>query len=154
MNGTGKTTIKTTEEPTLRMQDVVTLTARLAQVMAEEVDLLGSMRVSKIEALQKEKLFLINALEAQRKLVAKHPHVRETIPSQDIRDFEEVVQVFNDILEENHHKLLLAKKVNHQIVQAITSVVKDHTKSASYSMKGTNGIAPFETLSVTLNQTI
>jgi predicted nucleotidyltransferase len=44
--------------PELKIQDVITLTARLAQLLAEEVDLLGEMKVQKIEALQKEKLFM------------------------------------------------------------------------------------------------
>ncbi len=147
-----KTEVK--ETPKIRMQDVVTITARLAQILAEEVDLLNNMRVSKIADLQNEKLFLISALEAQRKLLDKHPQISESIPSQDRKDLEEVVSVFNDILEENHHKLLLAKKVNQEIVKAITSVVQDNNRRASYSMRGTSDTAPFQTLSVTLNKTI
>lgn len=140
--------------PEIKAQDVITLTARLAQLLAEEVDLLGEMKVSKIEALQQEKLFLINALDAQRKLINKHPGLVETIPSQDKHDLEEVVEVFNNILEENHRKLLLAREVNHKIVEAITDVVKQNTLSRVYDGKGYTGTAPFETLSVTLNKTI
>ena len=43
--------------PEFRIQDVVMLTARLAQLLAEEVDLLGDMKVKKIEALQQEKIY-------------------------------------------------------------------------------------------------
>lgn len=136
------------------MQNIITVTARLAQLLAEEVDLLSEMKVSKIEALQKEKLFLIGALEAQRKLVDKHPYTVDTIPSQDKKDLQEVVDIFNTILEENHRKLLLAKEVNHKIVQAITHVVKENTLSKSYDDRGVNGAAPFEALSVTLNQSV
>src|SRR5690349_20065493 len=102
------TTIETTGRktdvpvPSIRIQDVITLTARLAQLLAEEVDLLNDMKVSRIEALQQEKLFLVSALEAQRKLLDKYPHLTETIPSQDKADLQEVVDVFNEILEENH----------------------------------------------------
>ena len=140
--------------PAINVQDVITLTARLAQLLAEEVDLLSDMKVSKIEALQQEKLFLVNALDAQRKLVAKHPHLAETIPSRDKKDLEEVVEVFNNILEENHRKLLLAKEVNYQIVQAITAVVKQNSKSRTYDGKGVTGVDAYETLSVTLNKNV
>ena len=140
--------------PELKIQDVITLTARLAQLLAEEVDLLGEMKVQKIEALQKEKLFLVNALEAQRRLVERNPNLVETIPSQDKKDLQEVVDVFNNILEENHRKLLQAKEVNHKIVQAITDVVKDSTRSKVYDDKGATGQAQYETLSVTLDKTI
>lgn len=133
---------------------IITVTARLAQLLAEEVDLLADMKVSKIESLQNEKIFLTNALEAQKKLINKHPGVLDTIPSQDRSDLQEVVEVFNNILGENHRKLLLAKEVNHKIVQAITSVVKEHSLSKTYDDQGITGAAPYETLSVTLNQTI
>lgn len=142
------------ESPKIDMQNLITVTARLAQLLAEEVDLLADMKVSKIEALQQEKLFLVNALEAQRKLVDKHPYLVDTIPSQDKKDLQEVVDIFNTILEENHRKLLLAKEVNHKIVQAITQVVKENTLSKSYDDRGVNGAAPFESLSVTLNQNV
>lgn len=140
--------------PKLKIQDVITLTARLAQLLAEEVDLLSAMKVKQIEALQQEKLFLVSALEAQRKLVDRHPALLETIPSQDKQDLQEVVEVFNNILEENHRKLLMAKEVNHKIVEAITAVVKENTQSRAYGKKGVTSNIPFETLSVTLNKTI
>lgn len=142
------------EGPNINAHDIITLTARLAQLLAEEADLLGEMKVSKIDSLQQEKLFLVSALESQRKLLDKHPYLSETIPSQDKKDLQEVVNVFNTILEENHRKLLLAKEINHKIVNAITDVVKENTKSRSYDQTGINGSAPFETLSVTLDKKI
>ena len=140
--------------PKLDIKAVITVTARLAQLLAEEVDLLGDMKVSKIEALQNEKIFLTNALDAQKKLINKHPQLLETIPSQDKHDLQEVANIFNNILEENHRKLLLARDINHQIVRAITSVVKEHSLSKTYDGQGVSGSAAYETLSVTLNQTI
>ncbi len=138
----------------LDVRAIITVTARLAQLLAEEVDLLSDMKVSKIEHLQNEKIFLTNALEAQKKLIDRNPHMLETIPSQDRGDLEQVVEVFSGILEENHRKLLLAKEINHKIVQAITSVVKENTQSKVYDDRGIKDIAPYESLSVTLNQTI
>ncbi len=138
----------------LKMQDVITLTARLAQLLAEEVDLLGDMKIKKIEALQQEKIFITNALEAQRKLIERHPYMLGSIPSRDKADLESVAAVFEDILEENHRKLLMAKEINHKVVQAITDVVKETTQSRTYNGSGYAGIAAFNTLSVTLNKTI
>ena len=138
----------------VNIHDVIKLTARLAELLAEEVDLLSDMKVAKIESLQQEKMFLANALDAQRKLVDQHPTALETIPSQDKRDLEEVVEVFNAILEENHRKILMAKEVNNKIVQAITAVVKENTKRRTYNVKGVTGTNPYDTLSVTLNKKI
>lgn len=144
----------TPHTPHINVQDIITLTARLAQVLAEEVDHLSEMQIPKIEELQSEKLFLVGALDAQRRLLDQHPHLLETIPSQDKHDLREVVEVFNGILEENHRKLMLAKAVNHKIVQAITAVVKETTQSKVYNGSGSTGAAPFETISVTLNKTV
>ena len=143
-----------TSAPDLRVKDIVTLTARLAQLLAEEVDLLGDMKLSNVAALQQEKIFLTNALEAQRRLIDRHPGLVDTIPSQDKKDLQDVAQVFNNILSENHRKLLLAKEINHKIVQAITDVVKESTQSRAYSGNGTTGQAAFATMSVTLDKTI
>jgi len=151
MSGEMRSNVQATS---LQTRDVITLTARLAQILAEEVDLLSEMKVSKIEALQQEKLFLTSALESQRKMMDKHPELRETIPSQDKQDLREVVEVFNDILAENHRKLTIAKEVNHKIVEAITSVVRQSTQSNAYSGKGATAQANFEVLSVTLDKQI
>lgn len=142
------------EAANFKIQDVMMLTARLAQLLAEEVDLLGGMKVKKIEELQKEKIFLTNALEAQRKLIARHPHIIETIPSRDKKDMEELADVFQGILDENHRKLLMAKEINHKIVMAIRDVVKETTQSRTYNGNGYTGAAAFSTLSVTLDKMI
>jgi flagellar biosynthesis/type III secretory pathway chaperone len=140
--------------PDFKIQDVITVAARLAQLLAEEVDLLTEMKVNRIEVLQKEKIFLTNALEAQRKMIEKNPLLLETIPSQDKSDMKEIAEVFQNILEENHRKLLIAKEVNHKVVQAIRDVVRESTQSRTYNMNGGSGVAAFNTLSVTLNKTI
>jgi len=145
---------QTSTPSVLNMQDVKILTARLAQVLAEEVDLLGAMKIKEIEKLQGEKIFLTNAIEAQRKLIEKNPHLVESIPAVDKEDMQRLVLVFNDMLQENHRKLMLAKEVNHQIVLAIKNVVKDHTVSKTYSGDGVTHYAPYESLSITLDKVI
>ena len=104
--------------------------------------------------MQNEKLFLTNALDAQKRLIAKSPEMLDTIPSQDRNDLANVVEIFNEVLEENHRKLLVAREINKRIVDAVKSVVEDHSKRAVYDDKGVNGTSPYESLSVTLNQTI
>lgn len=137
----------------LNASEIIHLTARLAQLLAEEVDLLGEMKIKKIEALQKEKLFLTSALEAHKKMLTRNPQLIDTIPSQDRRDLEGVVTVFEDILQENHRRLLRAKEVNMKIVQAVTEAVKDHSVSRVYGDNGVQGALGTESISITLNQT-
>ncbi|MBV8939565.1 MAG: hypothetical protein JO089_06970 [Alphaproteobacteria bacterium] len=137
----------------VNVPDIVTLTARLAQVLAEEVDSLTAMNLGRVKELQQEKLFLVNALEAHRRQVATYPHLAETIPSHDRRDLEGVVKVFEDILEENHRRLLVAREVNQKIVHAITQVVKENATSAVYGGRGKIGALGADALSITVNHT-
>lgn len=138
----------------INAQDVITLTARLAQIMAEEVDLLKGMNVKKIGELQEEKLFLIQALETHKKVLRRHPELSDQIPSKDKSDLADVIKVFEDILEENHRKLQMAKEVNQQIVRAIREVVREQSSTRYYNNNGVTAVAPYSAVSVTLNQTI
>lgn len=138
---------------TINAADIINVTARLAQLLAEEVDMLGTMRMKKVAELQQEKLFLINALESYRRNIDKHPHLVDTIPSRDKQDLEGVVRVFEDILAENHRRLLMAKEANMRVVGAITQVVKEHSMSSVYGEGGAPGALGNDALSITLNQT-
>jgi flagellar biosynthesis/type III secretory pathway chaperone len=137
----------------INMTDIITLTARLAQLLAEEVDQLGGMKIAKVRELQKEKLFILSALEAHKRILEKHPHLSETIPSRDKSDLEAVVRVFEDILEENHRRLMVAREVNQRVVNAITEVVRDNSMSKVYGAKGVTGALGGDSLSITLNHT-
>lgn len=140
--------------PQINMVDVITLVARLAQLLAEEADLLAGMKVAKIEGLQQEKLLLVSALETQRKLLDKHPQMLDSISSQDRADLRSVIEVFNAVLEENYRRLLMAKQVNHRVVEAITEVVTESARSGTYNERGERGEADAKSLSITLNKKI
>lgn len=148
-------TLNLTKKPpeNINIHDVINLTARLAQLLAEEVDLLGGMKISRVQALQKEKQFILGALEAHKRTLESHPHLSESIPSRDKADLQAVVKVFEDILEENHHRLMVARDVNHRIVNAITEVVRENSVSRVYGASGTMGALGGDHLSITLNHT-
>ena len=148
------TTTKPKRPIVLNAQDICTLTARLAQVLAEEMDLLNDMKIQDVEKLQEEKLFLLDALESYKKIVKRQPELSETIPSQDKRDLQDVVHVFEDILQQNHRKLQMAKEVNEQVVKAIRDVVTEKSQTPYYGNRGIVGTTGFESSSVTLNESV
>lgn len=147
-------TMASIKTPIINARDVITVTARLAQVLAEEVDHLQGMDIKKIEKLQEEKLFLIDALEAYKKVARRQPDLSEMIPSQDKADLEGIFDVFTDILQENKRRLQVAKEVNQQVVKAIRDVAAQNAETPYYMNSGTRMISPYESMSVTLNQTI
>lgn len=135
-------------------KDISLMTARLAQILAEEVDLLKEAKVRDIEKLQQEKIFLIDALETQKKLIQQRPELVDTIPSRDKHDLQKVADLFEDILKENHMRLRMAKEVNEQIVAAITESVSERSRTPYYGRNGMTGTAVFERNSVSLNEKI
>lgn len=138
----------------LNAKDMGLLTARLAQILAEEVDLLDAMKIRDLEKLQEEKLYLLEALETYRKLLSQRPDLSETIPSQDKHELQQIVDVFEDMLEQNHRKLLMAKQVNESVVNAIRDVVTEKTQRPYYGSRGIKQMATFESSSITLNKQI
>lgn len=138
----------------MRAADLIVLTARLAQLLAEEADLLESMKISKIPNLQHEKLMLTNALEAMKKHIAKYPEVMDELSDQERDDLESVVHIFNEVLEENYRRLSMARAVNLRVVQAITEIVQESTKGDVYDRSGITGKPVVDSVSVTLNEKV
>lgn len=140
--------------PAVNMPDMIAMTARLAQVLAQEVDLLETMKISDIEGLQKEKLVLTSALEKQRKLIEADPSILYTLTPDELEDFQSVASIFNTILEENHRQLLIAKEVNQKIVEAISEVVAEASSGGMYNGKGNSDAPRKDSLAVSINKTI
>lgn len=135
------------------VDSVIALTARLAQVLAEEADLLAEMRVREIEGLQKEKLQLLDALEAQKRFLDRNPHLLASINDDECLELAQIIEIFQTVMKENHRRLLIAREVNRKVVEAISEVVQDAAKNGMYDNKGLperveGGI------SMSLNQTI
>jgi flagellar biosynthesis/type III secretory pathway chaperone len=137
----------------INMENVMALTARLAQVLAQEADLLSEMKVKAIEPLQKEKIWLTKAMELQLRRAQKYPFLLEEISEEEREDFAELVNIFDEIRDENHRRLLAAKEVNQQMVDAIADVVNDNSRKGTYTPKGNEDIS-IDSMSVTLNKTI
>lgn len=137
----------------INIHNIMALTARLAQVMALEADYLAEMKIKEIEPLQKEKITIARAMELQVKRIQKYPHLLDTIDPADLDEFDQLAAIFDEIKQENYNRLIAARAVNQQIVEAITEVVNEQNKKPTYTEDGVNG-AQFDSLSVTLNKKV
>lgn len=135
------------------VDSVIALTARLAQVLAEEADLLAEMRVREIEGLQKEKLQLLDALEAQKRFIDRNPEVMAQVSDEDALELAQIIEIFQTVMKENHRRLLIAREVNKKVVEAIADVMADAAKNGMYDRKGMPERID-GSLSMNLNQTI
>ncbi len=135
------------------VESVIALTARLAQVLAEEADLLAEMRVREIEGLQKEKLQLLEALEAQKRFLDRNPEIMAEVSDEDCLELAQIIEIFQTVMKENHRRLLIAREVNRKVVEAIADVMADANKNGMYDKKGMPERLAGN-LSMSLNQTI
>lgn len=138
----------------VRVEDIITLTARLAQVLAAEADFLEKMQVGKIADLQKEKIMLTNALALIKKQLPQDESFLSTLEAEQVQSLKEVITVFNVILEENYTRLNTARMVNQRVVEAVTEVVREHTQQDAYDDKGKMNSAASESMPISLNKKI
>jgi len=135
------------------VQDIIAVTARLAQILAREADLLDEMKISKIAELQKEKTMLTNTLAEIKKHVLRDPSVLDGMRPEDKEDLENVIMIFNQILEENYSRLNKARLVNAKLVEMIQEVIRDKTRSEHYDRSGVMNTV-VEGLSLSLNEKV
>ena len=135
------------------VESIIALTARLAHVLAREADLLAEMKVSEMEGLQKEKLQLLEALEAHKKFVDRNPQLLDDLSDDECLELAQIIEVFQTVMRENHRRLLIAREVNRKVVQAISDTVKEAARGSSYDGQGHRG-SSHDGMSMSLNQTI
>lgn len=134
--------------------DVITLTARLAQLLAQEVDLLQAMKVSGIEPLQEEKQLIVSALQRQKIYIEQHPEALELIGAQEREELRSVVEIFDAVLAENFRRLQMARAVNQKMVEAIADAVAESQSNGVYDQKGQADVPTGEAWSIALNKTV
>lgn len=138
----------------VRAEDIITLTARLAQVLAEEADHLEKMQVSKIAPLQKEKILLSNALALIKKQLPKDGSFMDHLDPQEAESLRDVITVFNEVLEESYTKLSMARAVNQRVVEAITEAVKETSGQDAYDGSGNAGAHGSDSMPLSLDKRI
>ena len=146
---------ETNEEGNNALIDVnvlILLISRLAQVLGREVDMLDSMNIKDLATLQHEKVALVDALEKQKKLIARRPSILDEL-SDDMRDnLAELLHIFDAVAQENHNRLLVAKEVNQLVVDAIMDATHENLKRGLYNEKGIH--ATEKSMALSLNKTI
>ncbi|NET71309.1 MAG: hypothetical protein F6K62_10385 [Sphaerospermopsis sp. SIO1G2] len=141
------------DQPEQMSLEVITLLiSRLAQLMAQEVDLLDEMNITALGSLQEEKKALIDALEKQKRLMTRRQRLVDTATDEEYEQLQELVTVFNAVMEENHKRLLVAREVNNRVVQAITEMANEHAKHSYYTHTGERADDP--SVSLSLNRSI
>lgn len=137
----------------INISSVMAITARLAQLLAQEADLLAAMKIQDIAPLQKEKIMLTKAIELQLQRIQKYPEMLDFITDEERAELRDLVEIFDEVKAENYTRLLAAREVNQRVVEAITEAVNEQNRKPTYTEGGVND-RQFDSISVTLDKRI
>lgn len=120
----------------VQVEEIITVTRRLTQLLQEESVHLRHMRIKPVGALQDEKNRLIGWLEAQQKIIAINPVMRDSVDDNAQRALSEASENFARAVEENYHQASIARAVNQRVVQAVMEAVRDQNNLGTYGATG------------------
>lgn len=136
-----------------RVDDVIALVAKLAQVLSGEVECLRAMRIKEVQAFQADKYRLISALEAVKHEVSRNPSLIGNLSVNEKESLRAVMKLFEQIMLKNFCQLQLAREVNTQVMTAMREVVAERTSARVYDSSGYGGRLRGES-SLRVNQVI
>ena len=120
----------------LRVEELIAVTARLTELLKEESAHLKGMRIRAVVPLQEEKNRLISWLETQKKIIALNPQMKDEIAADMHIKMTAVGEEFARVVEENYHQASIARAVNQRLVQAVADAVSEKTHVGTYNAYG------------------
>lgn len=138
----------------LPVGEMIEVTARLTDLLNQEVVLLEQMQVTRAGELQQEKMALTQVLEAQKKLIDAQPELIDAVPDAERDQLRHVVETFHTALQRNVRLVAVAKAVNQRVVQAVFDTLAEQQSTGAYTKAGMTASAPKGGVSISLNQQI
>ncbi len=120
----------------VQVEEIVAVTRRLTELLAEESMHLRAMRIKPVATLKEEKNRLIGWLEAQQKIIAINPSMRDSMSEEEREVIASIGAEFAQAVEENYHQASIARAVNQRVVQAMMEAVRDQHALPLYSASG------------------
>jgi flagellar biosynthesis/type III secretory pathway chaperone len=132
--------------------ELITVTARLKEVLTRETEHLKLMQVKELAKLQEEKQKLTKTLEAYQRLIAARPELVRALDEGTREELAEISEAFGRAVAENMHRVAIARTVNQRVVNAIMEVVSENQHAGTYNRYGSAGMPNNLSVSFNLNQ--
>lgn len=142
------------EIPVLAMDldELMDVTARLADIMEEETKYLRGMQIDALAKLHQSKIDLTRTLEAYQKELKTRPEMFKDAGEEKLKEFGLLMEDFTAIVEENFRRTAVARSVNQRVVDTIIETVSEQTRPKTYNRYGNSGLKQDMSLSLNLNQ--
>ena len=136
---------------------LITVTARLIELMNREIEMLRSMRPRDIQTLQTEKTLLVQAYDEHIAQLKTDPESIGTIEPLLRDELWRTSRSFETVLAENERALRAAAEANDRLVQAVVVAAQSQAKNhapydRSASLAGKSGGSGAAALSLSLDR--
>ena len=145
-------------DPTNRVNDLIVITNRLADLLARENDALSNRKYSEINEILDEKVTLGRVYESRIMGLTDDPETLEQVDG-DLRDrLRSLGEKVNGLIEDNAVLLKIGIEANRRVVNMIAEAVKASVPSAgTYSANGAAGVeqhAASKNVAITVDHTL
>lgn len=136
----------------MSIRELMDATLRLSDLLAEESEIMTSLRFKELPKLHEEKVKLTQLLESYQQVMATNP---EFLRQADAKTREELLLLTDDLavsVEENFRKVSVARAVNSRVMQAINDVMREDHGPSTYGRTGHSYAGDAPALSFNFNQ--
>lgn len=133
------------------LDELMDVTARLADVLEEETSYLRNMELDALAKLHEKKTQLLLVLESYHRLLKSQPDLLKQADEQKLKEFAELSEDLTAVVEENFRRTAVARAVNQRVVQTIIETVSEQNRPATYNRYGNASIKQDMSLSFNLN---
>jgi hypothetical protein len=134
------------------LYELITVTARLKDLLERETEHLKKMEVKEISKFQQEKHDLTVAMEAYQALIAARPELVQMMDEASREELVEISEQFSYAVAENMRRTAAARAVNQRLVSTIMEVVTETQHAGTYNKYGSSAVPSNMTVSFNLNQ--
>ena len=132
--------------------ELLTVTARLKELLSRETEHLKLMQVAELARLQDEKQRLVKTMEAFQRLIAARPELVRALDEDSRAELAELSYAFQRVVAENMQRVAIARAVNQRVVDAIMEVVRENQHAGTYNQRGSTAMPANLSVSFNLNQ--
>ncbi len=133
------------------LDDLMDVTARLADVLEEETNYLRRMEIDAMAKLQDKKIELTLMLESYQKLLKAQPDMLKSADADKLKEFAELSEDLTAVVEENFRRTAVARAVNQRVVNTIIETMSETNRPGTYNSAGHSNLKQDMSLSFNLN---
>ncbi len=145
-------------DPTNRVNDLIVITNRLADLLGRENEALNNRKYSEINEILDEKVTLGRVYESRIMGLTDEPAALKAVDADLRAQLRGLGEKVNELIEKNATLLKIGIEANRRVVNMIAEAVKASVPSAgTYSASGATGVeqhAPSKNVAITVDHTL